>query len=554
NDAGAEDDNFRLADDGKRPNIWARGVNFETAEKDDQAGLESPEKWTSGGSSSETSMAPVVKRTPKHTLGFFNNRGERGTVTRTDDGTGRIVSSLTPNPNAGYVGIFANTTGDSTYDYASSVPLERPFWNDAPYSAPYELAFVPACAPGRFGLEFIRSGGKEIDYSDMYDADGASLGGKVGVYGYSHWGKADGERGRSDNGVMGPYLNFFASSHTPGETLNLSKIFDFVQTSSRYLGTKKLASNAEGGWVTSIERDKDSNVITDNNVVFQSARREPGKVNINTTTAPVWAALSTRSGGLPGTPWSGDDDGEFDLESARGFGLGSSLSYYFKPAHATPLWASFTMDSPQNPSFSTLFADNNSGKMDPQFDNAFCAKALDDAGNPVYVLKRTIDVVGERGMQLTEDNVLTLINDGTLTWDDVEYKTVGEKRRGLYDSLSEMTRLSGLVTTRSNAFAVWVTVGYFEVERCKPGVNMPDKAPNGDPIAAHLFNPNATYYNYYRAIYPDGFTYGKELGAEYGEMKRHRGFAIIDRSIPVDYRRGQSLNYQNAILLQRVLD
>ena len=118
-----------------------------------------------------------------------------------------------------------------------------------------------------------------------------------------------------------------------------------------------------------------------------------------------------------------------------------------------------------------------------------------------------------------------------------------------------MQRLSGLTTTRSNVFAAWVTVGYFEAERCDPGVNMPAFDPDGNPLTKQrLTDPTDKWYHYYQAIYPDGYTYGKELGSDFGETKRRRGFSIIDRSIPVDFRRGQSLNYKDAILIQHSID
>jgi hypothetical protein len=64
------------------------------------------------------------------------------------------------------------------------------------------------------------------------------------------------------------------------------------------------------------------------------------------------------------------------------------------------------------------------------------------------------------------------------------------------------------------------------------------------------------YYGYYNAIYPDGYTYGKELGSggiDTEGVNRPRAFYLIDRSIPVDFRRGRSWNWDNTILLQRKL-
>ena len=48
-------------------------------------------------------------------------------------------------------------------------------------------------------------------------------------------------------------------------------------------------------------------------------------------------------------------------------------------------------------------------------------------------------------------------------------------------------RLGNLTTSRSNVYATWITVGYFEVER-RPGVNVDHN------------------------VYQEGFTLGRELG------------------------------------------
>ena len=89
-------------------------------------------------------------------------------------------------------------------------------------------------------------------------------------------------------------------------------------------------------------------------------------------------------------------------------------------------------------------------------------------------------------------------------------------------------RLGSLLTTRSNVYAVWITVGYFEAEANPGGVVLP--------------------------AYPDGYRLGRELGMDTGEVKRHRAFYIFDRSIPVGFQRGKDLNVEKAILLQRFIE
>jgi hypothetical protein len=84
-----------------------------------------------------------------------------------------------------------------------------------------------------------------------------------------------------------------------------------------------------------------------------------------------------------------------------------------------------------------------------------------------------------------------------------------------------------MMTTHSNVFAVWVTVGYFEVEPNPTGVD-----------AAH----------------PEGYRLSREVGIDTGEIKRHRGFYLIDRSIPVAFEPGENHNVDQAILIRRFIE
>jgi hypothetical protein len=60
-------------------------------------------------------------------------------------------------------------------------------------------------------------------------------------------------------------------------------------------------------------------------------------------------------------------------------------------------------------------------------------------------------------------------------------------------------------------FAVWVTIGFFD--------------PDTD----------------------------QELGTDTGDVQRHRGFFIFDRSIPVAYETGKDHNVRDAIVLRRII-
>ena len=97
--------------------------------------------------------------------------------------------------------------------------------------------------------------------------------------------------------------------------------------------------------------------------------------------------------------------------------------------------------------------------------------------------------------------------------------------RNPYFRYQALARLANLTTTRSNVYAIWITVGYFQVTPC-----------NAD--AGHL----------------DGYQLGPELGSDTGEIERHRAFYIYDRTIPVGFVRGQDTNVEKGLLLRRYIE
>ena len=97
--------------------------------------------------------------------------------------------------------------------------------------------------------------------------------------------------------------------------------------------------------------------------------------------------------------------------------------------------------------------------------------------------------------------------------------------RNSYFRYMPLQRLSNLLTTRSNVYAVWVTVGFFEVS----------------PVPVD-------------PAHPDGFMLGQDLGSETGEIKRPRAFYIYDRSIPVGFEPGKDHNIEQGTLLKRFVE
>ncbi|MGI9458613.1 MAG: hypothetical protein ACR2NF_01320 [Pirellulales bacterium] len=98
-----------------------------------------------------------------------------------------------------------------------------------------------------------------------------------------------------------------------------------------------------------------------------------------------------------------------------------------------------------------------------------------------------------------------------------------------------LIRASANTTARSEVYAIWVTVGLFEVEPVGQGL-MP--AGVGPAIEA----------------YPSGYKILQEYGSSSGDMKRYRGFYIFDRSRAICYDPGVDHNVDEGILIERFVE
>ncbi|MGL4512173.1 MAG: hypothetical protein ACRCT8_03725 [Lacipirellulaceae bacterium] len=117
-----------------------------------------------------------------------------------------------------------------------------------------------------------------------------------------------------------------------------------------------------------------------------------------------------------------------------------------------------------------------------------------------------------------------------------------------------IARLANLTSNRSGVFAVWITVGFFEVTPVNAqdhpaiwsryGLGVPDAA---DPAQLELTRQ-------FFQVYQDGYTLGQELGLDTGESRRHRGFYLIDRTLPVGFKPGDDVNVDKAILVRRRIE
>jgi hypothetical protein len=300
---------------------------------------------------------------------------------------------------------------------------------------------------------------------------------------------------------MLPYphlLSFFQSPDPTGltPTLGFYRLFDYLRVPSPFLGTD-------------VQIDP-TNASSGNHCFYPpfnrvSTYREPGRINLNTIYSPtVWQglmnSLSSNGANQPLVPVFNDF-----VASRRNDG-------------GTSVLAMPGMDCPTE--FARPFRSASRSTMVPKLtpDTLTPHREVD-----ATVLREKVTAVGPTGTPLFQ-----------VTSADPAENT----DRNPFFRYQGLERLGNLATTRSNVYAVWITVGYFEVT---PASQLP-----GYPwglTAAQL-----------RARYPDGYTLGRELGVDTGEIERHRAFYIFDRTIPVGFQRGQDLNTDKAILVNRFIE
>ncbi len=274
-----------------------------------------------------------------------------------------------------------------------------------------------------------------------------------------------------------PHLMNLFPSNSPSGTPNeeLHRVLEYLGVPSPFVGT--------GTWANpNLAKDNPGAHTFHPPFSRISAYREPGRINLNTIYSQgVFDGLMN---GFSGLSWA-----RF-VQSRRHDGQDEVLD---TPATNCPT------------EFSRPFRSFGGASLVPTL-----------TGNPLKY-DREIDAT-----LLREGNT-----PGSPLFQHTSPNQVNHTDRNPYFRYQGIQRLGNLVTTRSNVYAVWITVGYFEVTPVTP----PDIS-----------------------RWPDGYQLGRELGMDTGEIERHRAFYIFDRSIPVGFQRGQDLNVEKAILVDRYIE
>ena len=259
-----------------------------------------------------------------------------------------------------------------------------------------------------------------------------------------------------------------------GSTVGAHRIFDYVHVPSRFVGTETVLNPDYFGKNTNFTQPTwvSSGFLPPFNRV--SMYRDPGRVNINTITSPtVWDAI-------------------------RGSGGPSFSEIVLSRQFLAP-----------NPSYPTYFHD-----------------PFRPAGSPLPP--------GQPGGADVQTTLLRGVPPSNPTKPLMEV-TLGatppplaRHPRNSFFRYEKLHRLGNMITTRSNVYAIWITVGYFEVE------------PNGNMVVDNF--------------HPDGLRVGQEIGIDTGEIRRHRAFYMVDRTIPVAFQPGENHNVDKCVLLRRFIE
>jgi hypothetical protein len=273
--------------------------------------------------------------------------------------------------------------------------------------------------------------------------------------------------------TYGHLLKFFTSTTQVNPAEHFYRLFEFTHVPSRFLGTETFV-DPSGTYI--------------NPLVYQSFR-EPGRVNMNTIyDRRVWNAIRN---GHPGP--------SFDemVASRRGFGVPSQ-------GMVDPSNSLLVRDPNLPTAFANPFRSPLRGNLVP---------IPDMVRADVHTTLLRSDSIAA-GDPPSPTPLLTRYDPTALESPNKPFNNADRNSHFHYGALQ---RMGNLVTTRSNVYAVWVTIGFFEV----------------DPATGLL---------------------GQELGADTGEVQRHRAFYMLDRSIPVGFEPGENHNVDRAILLRRFIE
>lgn len=504
------------------------------------------------GERNDDVLDPNNNTIPETNRDFILWKQEPANKPVTNDGTtvtvGLFNRKLTH--TLGYLSEYFGTPRPGPVPYNGDPPRPFPWltWLNRPFSNPLEVLLVPALPSSRL-LAYDQD-----NYYKFYRVprDGTNPATDLNPY------QPKPNAGPSDPEVANdPYphlLNFFWSvgAGTGGSNPlapEFHRILEFIRVPSPFVNME-LQMNP----IAAASVPPPHGYTPPYHMV--SYWREPGRINLNTIYSPeVLRALLNEPGSIltPPTNWDDVDDVENVpiaqlwhrfLDSRRGYPLNNVT---------TPGWLSKLLEI--NPDYPTRFG--NPFRSFGGYSNVPSDPALQELVERevnATVLRARVDYDGNTlkysSVPLFQSDLTNadIQSDPTNADNNHDFEYCDTNRNPFF-RYRRLMRLGNLVTTRSNVYAIWITVGYFEVHPV-----MEVAQPDPDVPGNFLINGMSLTPQDIADIYPDGYMLGQELGSDTGEIQRHRGFFMYDRSIPVGFKRGYDLNVDQGLLIRRIID
>lgn len=444
------------------------------------------------------------------------------------------------------------------YNGDPTTPMPWLAWNNRPYISQYELMLVPASSPSSqlqdFGMLGWNAGTALNEYQPYTTNATGAPPGYVGMPTANSLPAAQ----------FMQLLNFFNSEQTlttqdlTNLLPNLYRIFEFLQVPSRFAGTQDMLDPSQfaGNDAVLATSGATGNGLTSHlfHTPFNwlSRYREPGKINLNTIFDPiVFKALAddypgTLYGTLDPTTMAGVSSlWQRVFLSRQGFTLPTPQTYTMPPNPVSQfLPPAFNTGTGNYPTyFANPFRPDGAGAFSPP---ATWNPPMWPLTPPVWAndlwQKWSYPGTALPAGQYNGVNATLLRQSTTSTslalFDDTSFDTTNlgatyasvplvPSRSAAKDAAFQyqmFTRLGNTTTNRSNVYAIWITLGKFEVQS----------------VAVSPQNP-------------DGYKLVKPYLDAAGNQVTTRGFYIFDRSIPMGFQRGQDVNIERGMLVERVL-
>ncbi|BBO32191.1 hypothetical protein [Lacipirellula parvula] len=409
-------------------------------------------------------------------------------------------------------------------------------WNNRPFVSGNELMLVPRHRSSQM-LRYFRSGENPVAGWKQYDPT-----------------DADDPQQQLANPNFQPkpfshFENFFSTENaggtpTPGVPLHLYRMLEYVHTPSLFVGTQTwLNPNYFDSAVYASPpgaEDPRLNLQAPFNQV--SEFRDPGRINLNTVSerdmkpnAPT-SAIEMRKRNVWNTLFHG--------ETSRNVAPGA-----IHPGPSIDDW--IISRSGQLPPAAPSTPPRSATMLDRTLPTVFANPLRSpDAGDlvPVAAMMRSgVDCTLLRSISGTAGSTAAPNGEPLFSTD---LKGAGNdhwnSERNGYFRYQPIVRLDNLVTNRSNVYAMWVTIGFFEVE----------EVPDWNTATAAQLN-KANFNNdpqLYKKVYPEGYAFTREDGVDVGNVRRIRGFYIIDRTQMAGFEPGADHNVENTVRLRRRIE